>query len=397
MLKAVRFWQSWTRIFVMGVVVVGLGLTGCGGRSPDMIVPPPKVSEVAPPQVIQTLSAMLAETAPKVEILAPVADAILDQEASVQFQVEGMPVFQDAALGLGLHLNVLLDNQFYQSVYDIAEPLLLKDLAPGTHTIRAIATLPWEESFKNPTAQAQTTFHVLAKTPSTAPAPDLPVLTYHQPTGDYGAEPILLDYLLQSGIVTASGSNTTAIAPETTTWQVRATVNGESFSFGLLEPIYLKGFEPGKNWVQLELLDTAGNPIDSLFNNTVRVINYQPGGEDTLSQLMRDEVTIDEMVRMIDPDYLAAIPETTSLDPEEAIEPLEPADSTNLVPDDVEIEVTQPEHISEPVQDIDTVETDEAGEVDIGTSEESQLDVTIDENTDVLLETPDSSLDETAV
>ncbi|NEQ95136.1 MAG: hypothetical protein F6K30_00070 [Cyanothece sp. SIO2G6] len=287
MLEAVRSWQSWTRIFFMGLVVVGLGLAGCGGRSPDIVVPPPKVTEVAPPQVIQTLSAMLTKTAPEVEILAPSSDATLGQEAvSVQFQVAGMPVFQDGVLGLGLHLNVLLDNQFYQSVYDIAEPLLLKDIAPGTHTIRAIATLPWEESFKNPAAQAQTTFHVLAKTPSTAPAADLPVLTYHQPTGDYGAEPILLDYLLRPGIVTTSGTDTMAIAPETANWQVRATVNGESFSFGLLEPIYLTGFESGKNWVQLELLDTAGNPIDSLFNNTVRIIHYHPGGEDTLSQLM---------------------------------------------------------------------------------------------------------------
>ncbi|MEB3161211.1 MAG: hypothetical protein VKL20_07105, partial [Synechocystis sp.] len=42
----------------------------------------------------------------------------------------------------------------------------------------------------------------------------------------------------------------------------------------------------------LEFIDDQGNLIANRFNNTVRVINYQPGGQDALSQLMRDEVTL---------------------------------------------------------------------------------------------------------
>ncbi|MGK7888236.1 MAG: hypothetical protein AB4042_02815 [Leptolyngbyaceae cyanobacterium] len=348
------------------MVVIVLGLAGCGGRSLDTMVPPPKISEVAPPQVIQALSTILADTTPQVDIVAPLPDVVLNQdEVAVQFQVEGMTIFQDETLGLGPHLDVLLDNQFYQSVYDLTEPLMMTDLSPGTHTLRAIATLPWQESFKTPSAQAQITFHVFAKTPAMTPEADLPVLTYHQPTGDYGAEPILLDYVLQPGIVRRSKaeSNIVAIAPETATWQVRATVNGESFSFDLLEPIYLKGFEVGKNWVQLELLDEEGNPIDSLFNNTVRLINYQPGGEDTLSQLMRDVVTLDQVAGMIDPDYQDVTPESEAPSPDESLntqvdedthEPendLDQADSPSdeaLAPEETETEAVQPDIPVEP-------------------------------------------------
>lgn len=311
MLRNVGFWRPWSRCLGVGVLVVLLGLGGCGGRSPNAAVPPPQIAEVAPPPVVQGLSTMLAATTPRVEISTPVSDIVLDRnEVSVQFQVEGMPVFKDETLGLGPHLNILLDNQFYQSVYDLTKPLVFKDIAPGTHTIRAIAAFPWEESFKQPSAQAQTTFHVFAKTPATVPSPTLPLLTYNQPTGRYGAEPILLDYVLQPGMVNRAGKNTVAIAPETATWQIRATVNGESFNVDLLEPIYLTGFKKGQNWVHLELLDSTGEPVDSVFNNTVRLIEYQPGGQDMLSQLMRNEVTLAEVAQIIDPNYSPSIPET---------------------------------------------------------------------------------------
>ena len=72
-------------------------------------------------------------------------------------------------------------------------------------------------------------------------------------------------------------------------WKIRATVNGESFAIDQWQPIYLKGFKPGKNWVQLEFIDERGNIVKNAFNNTVRLINYQPLGQDTLSKLVRGE------------------------------------------------------------------------------------------------------------
>ena len=308
MLKTVRAWNPLARIAVISAMIFVLGLTACsdGGRSPQA---PTRVikrmSEVSPPVIIQSLGKMMEDYHPKVDISSPRSDAVLnDDTVTVRFRVQDFPLFQDEDLELGPHLNVILDNRFYGRVYDVSEPLVLPGVSPGTHTIRAIATLPWEESFKEPEAYAQATFHVFAKTPLNAPAAATPTLTFNQPIDTYGAEPILLDYVLSVDPETASGKTVTGVIdPATEGWQIRATVNGEPFTFEQWEPLYLKGFKSGKNWVQLELLDTAGQPIESLFNNTVRLIRYQPGGEDWLSRLMQDEVALEDVGTIVDPDY----------------------------------------------------------------------------------------------
>ena len=75
------------------------------------------------------------------------------------------------------------------------------------------------------------------------------------------------------------------------------------------QAIYIKGFTPGKNWVQVEFLDEQGNPVENAFNNTVRVITYEPSGQDTLSKLVRGELTAADVGRIVDPNYKAKIPE----------------------------------------------------------------------------------------
>ena len=95
------------------------------------------------------------------------------------------------------------------------------------------------------------------------------------------------------------------------------------------QAVYLKGFEPGRNWVQLELIDEAGNPIDNRFNNTVRVIDYEPGGDDTLSKLVRGELGVKEVAGIIDPTYEPpTLPET-----EAEVAPLE----EEIIPESEEV------------------------------------------------------------
>jgi hypothetical protein len=53
----------------------------------------------------------------------------------------------------------------YKAVYDLSEPLVFKDLSPGTHTLRVFASRPWHESFKNQGAFDQRTFHILPPLP----------------------------------------------------------------------------------------------------------------------------------------------------------------------------------------------------------------------------------------
>jgi hypothetical protein len=258
---------------------------------------PPKLlrqlKEVAPPVAIEELRLALDRYQPQVTILSPQPDVVIDgTTVAVQFQVSDYPLFKDEQLGLGPHLHVLLDDQSYVALYSADEPLILENLEPGTHTIRAFASRPWHESFKNAGAYAQVTFHVYTETGNNAPNPKQPLLTYSRPQGSYGAEPIMVDFYLTNAplhfLAQADPRD------EIQDWRIRCTINGESFLVNTWEPIYLEGFRPGTNWVKLEYLDQNGNPLQNAFNTTVRLIDYQPGGEDTLAKLVRGELSADE-------------------------------------------------------------------------------------------------------
>jgi hypothetical protein len=266
-------------------------------------------SETSPPDVIQALSPSLEGYQPQVTILSPQVDEVIqDNTVKVSFQVKDLPIFKDPQWQLGPHLHLILDNQPYIAVYDINQPVVLPDLSPGTHTIRVFASRPWHESFKNEGAYAEATFHVLTKTEENNPDSKLPLLTYSRPNGGYGAEPIMLDfYLTNAPLHSIAETN-----PDDTMsdWRIRSTVNGESFILDRWQPIYLKGFKPGKTWVKLEFLDNQGQPVKNVFNTTIRLISYQPDGQDTLSKIVRGEVTADQVRGIVDPNYTAKMPVT---------------------------------------------------------------------------------------
>jgi hypothetical protein len=175
---------------------------------------------------------------------------------------------------------------------------------------------PWHESFKNDGAFAETTFHILTKTGKNAPAANLPLLTYSRPQGIYGAEPILLDFYLTNAPL--KFANVTNESDNLQDWRIRVTVNGESFLLDTWEPIYLKGFDKGNNWVQLEFIDGKGNKVENAFNTSVRVINFDPSYQDTLSQLVRGDLSPTIARSIIDPNY------KTIPIPEEEIPVIEP-------------------------------------------------------------------------
>jgi hypothetical protein len=266
-------------------------------------------SETAPPDVIKALRPSLEGYQPQVTILSPQPDEVLqDNIVTVSLQVQDLPIFKDPKWQLGPHLHLILDNQPYQAVYDLNQPLVFSDLTPGTHTIRVFASRPWHESFKNEGAYAQTTFHVLTKTEDNNPDPKLPLLTYSRPNGTYGAEPIMLDfYLTNAPLHSVADSN-----PEDTmsNWRIRSTVNGESFILDRWQTIYLKGFKPGKTWIKLEFLDNQGQPVKNALNTTIRLINYQPNGQDTLSKIVRGELTADQVRGIVEQNYKYEIPVT---------------------------------------------------------------------------------------
>ena len=109
--------------------------------------------------------------------------------------------------------------------------------------------------------------------------------------------------------------------PTLTDWKIRCQINGESFIFDQWQPIYLKGFKPGQNWVQITLIDEQGEPIKNAFNSTVRLINYDPEQRDTLAQLTRSELSIEAVGQIVDPSYeppveVPEVPEVPEVAPE---------------------------------------------------------------------------------
>ncbi len=184
-------------------------LTACGDRLTATNLPTSetlhlpvvqgRISEVAPPALIQELRPSLDRYAPQVTILSPLAEQVFDDpQVTVKLQVSDLPIFQDDTLKLGPHLSLIVDNEPAAAIYDLKQPIILENLAPGTHTLRVLALRPWQESFKNDGAFAETTFHILTKTGKNAPDNNLPLLTYSSPQGIYGAEPILLDFYLSN-------------------------------------------------------------------------------------------------------------------------------------------------------------------------------------------------------
>jgi hypothetical protein len=354
--------------------ILSWGLGGCGDRprtvelSPDSDKPTRlagRVAEVSPPETLQELRQALERYQPQVKILSPRPDQVLqDDRVSVRLQVQDLPIFQNKEFELGPHLHVILDNQPYQAVYDTREPLVLEDLAPGTHTLRVFASRPWHESFKNEGAYAQTTFHLFTKTPENNPDPTQPLLTYSRPKGDYGAEPIMLDFYLTNAPLHLIAQENPE--DEILDWRIRCTINGESFIFDRWQPIYLKGLKPGKNWVQLELLDEKGEPFPNPFNNTVRLINYEPNGKDTLSKLVRGELSADAVRSIVDPNYVPAppapepIPEPTPVPaPEPPPEPSIPSRAEEAEPE--EIPATEEAPTVEEVPEVEEIpQTEEA-------------------------------------
>ncbi|WP_309734348.1 hypothetical protein [Chamaesiphon sp. OTE_75_metabat_556] len=266
------------------------------------------LSEVNVPASISQLSPSLAKFQPRVQIVSPKPDEILaDDRVTVKFKVTDLPIFKQSELGLGNHLHVMLDRETYRGVYDLNQPLVFKNLAAGTHTLRVFASRPWHESFKNDGAFDQVTFHVLTKTATNNPDLQQPLLTYSRPTGTYGAEPILLDYYLTNAPSHAGEQGSSERVPE---WRIRATVNDQQFILDRWAPVYLQGFKPGKNWVRLELLDDRGNPIPNVYNDNLRIVTYDPQAKDALSQLIRGEITPELARTLGDPNYVASKPTT---------------------------------------------------------------------------------------
>jgi hypothetical protein len=355
-LRANLKWKLVARLCVGSclAVLLAIGIAGCEPSAPEVTTnlvaatsPNPAVNntdgplaEVNTPTSISKLAPSLEKFHPQVRILSPKLDEMLsDDRVTIKFQVDDLPLFKNRELDLGNHLAVILDRQTYQEVSDLSQPLVFKNLAAGTHTLRVFAARPWHESFKNDGAYAQVTFHVLTKTAANQPDPQQPLLTYNRPLGVYGAEPIMLDYYVTNAPARVVADEGPSSLPR---WRLRVTINEQRFMLDSVgvdrnestdtvdldrrwSPVYLQGFQQGKNLVRLELVDDRGNLIPNVYNDTIEIVTYNPQIEDSLAKLIEGKLDPIVASAFIDPNYVVAsqpVPAPTPT-PEIASKPVE--------------------------------------------------------------------------
>ena len=168
----------------------------------------------------------------------------------------------------GQHIHLIVDNGPYSAHYDAD---FTKSFDDGHHVAIAFLSRSYHESVKNAEAHQVFQFNCGAGEGAESTNLDQPLLFYSRPKGTYsgdGAQKILLDFFLKN----------TEIAPGGNTVQV--TVNDKQvFAFDTWQPYYIEGLEMGENTINLQLLDSEGNMVDSPMNNVTRTFTLAEATE----------------------------------------------------------------------------------------------------------------------
>ena len=271
--------------------------------------PTGRLQEVSPPEAVQQLQSALADRLPQVLIESPRDGALLpDGTWQLKLKVRDWPLTDAGRLGLGAHLVVQLDDlppqrltgatrsHSGQSNRATSLSLVVDEpaLSPGSHRLTVYAARPWGEAVKSPGAVHQITVNRVLANPSSQPQAGSPQLLAVSPT-DLGAnEPLLLDWILLNAplqnLRDGDGS-----------WRLQVTINGDRFLMDQNVALWLRGWKPGRNSLQLELLDGLGHPLNPPFNSLVQEVTLNPPGSGGASQprWLQGRLSADELAQLL--------------------------------------------------------------------------------------------------
>lgn len=210
------------------------------------------------------------------------------QPVSIQVRLDGYPLgsasqFPRASILRddpdGQPLRVVVDNDPYLSFYQAAEDSFDEDrsfydktitfklpehLDKGEHVLRIFPARSFGESIKAKKALKTRIFYIGERAPTLDFDPKEPYLTYNEPQGSYSSsrsDPILLDFEVTNARLSADG------------FKVRLSIDGEEIeTLTMWVPYYLYNVPKGSHEVRLELLDSKGEKVPGLFNDTTREI-----------------------------------------------------------------------------------------------------------------------------
>ncbi len=166
----------------------------------------------------------------------------------------------------GQHIHLILDDNPYNAIYDISDPVKLENVKPGFHVLQAFPSRSWHESVKSDDALAVTTFFVGKKGDVTLDT-DKPFLVYSRPKGTYegkDAAKIMFDFYVANA----------EIGPDKYT--VKLTIDGKhTTTIDSWKPHWVQGLGPGKHTFKARLIDTDGRPVENGFNPITRQITVK--------------------------------------------------------------------------------------------------------------------------
>ena len=159
----------------------------------------------------------------------------------------------------GQHIHHILNNEPYGAYYTND---FIRELKEGRYVCLSFLSRSYHESIKSPKAYIIQQF-----TAGAAEHEDMdlsgPHMFYSRPKGTYlgkDTEKVMLDFYLINTDLSENGN------------KVRATINGEEFIIDQWVPHFMEGLPMGENSIKLELLDKAGNLIESPFNPVERTV-----------------------------------------------------------------------------------------------------------------------------
>jgi len=165
--------------------------------------------------------------------------------------------------GKGQHIHLIIDNEPYAAKYTSSFEY---DVADGEHYLLAFLSRSYHESIKTRKAAIHAKIQVENKKLTQIDGISEAMVMYSRPKGTYvgkkDTEKVMLDfYLLNADLQNGYG--------------LKANINGEEHMIEKWQPYYIEGLPMGENYVELTLLDTQGNAINSPYNPVKRTFTLK--------------------------------------------------------------------------------------------------------------------------
>ncbi len=257
------------KLVLLGLLGSVLTLAGCSSQLKLTAVP----GEITELYTAQTSAKPIENI--KLKIKIPLSGQLIkDKAVTVSFEVQNFDLGVKtkghgknglAASDKGQHIHLIVNNEPYQAIYDTEKPVVISDLKPGRHAIRAFLSRSWHESVKAAGSYQEIDFYFQKVT--TELVPTTAVLTYSRPKGEYtgkDAKLILVDFFLDK-VELENGQLPNGM-------KIKLVVDGKASYLTEWKAYYLKDLSPGEHQIQLALLDAKNKRVPGAFNNTYRKI-----------------------------------------------------------------------------------------------------------------------------